>query len=279
MYGAHRGDFPIKMNDDAPTPRGRILALGALVLLGGFAVMVLEIVGARYLQPWFGGAFYVWTSQIGMVMLALALGYGVGGHLADRFKKARFLSLLLAPAGVFILLIPQMAPGVLDGIVDRHEKAVEPEAIRTESFITETNLLSEISTDFLEGNTNNAANNLPAPPDDAAAPLEIPAVWRKLDPAIGSAVVFLFPCFVLAMISPFMVRLAARQVEHVGTVSGLVYAASTVGSIAGVFISAYVLIDVFTTTQIFQLTGGLTLGLGGLCCLIDWQWPEDLQND
>ncbi|HIG80785.1 MAG TPA: SAM-dependent methyltransferase, partial [Verrucomicrobiales bacterium] len=73
------------MNDDAPTPRGRILALGALVLLGGFAVMVLEIVGARYLQPWFGGAFYVWTSQIGMVMLALALGYGVGGHLADRF--------------------------------------------------------------------------------------------------------------------------------------------------------------------------------------------------
>jgi hypothetical protein len=277
MYGARRGGFPIKMNDDDSTPRGRILALGALVLLGGFAVMVLEIVGARYLQPWFGGAFYVWTSQIGMVMLALALGYGVGGHLADRFKKARFLSLLLAPAGVFILLIPQMAPVVLDGIVDRHEKSVEPEAVSTESFITETNLLSEISPDFLEGTATNA---LPAlPPDDAAAPLEIPAVWRKLDPAIGSAVVFLFPCFVLAMIAPFMVRLAARQVEHVGTVSGLVYAASTVGSIAGVFVSAYVLIDVFTTTQIFQLTGGLTLGLGGLCCLIDWQWPEDLQDE
>jgi hypothetical protein len=277
MYGAHRGGFPIKMNDDDSTPRGRILALGALVLLGGFAVMVLEIVGARYLQPWFGGAFYVWTSQIGMVMLALALGYGVGGHLADRFKKARFLSLLLAPAGVFILLIPQMAPVVLDGIVDRHEKSVEPEAVSTESFITETNLLSEISPDFLEGTATNA---LPAlPPDDAAAPLEIPAVWRKLDPAIGSAVVFLFPCFVLAMIAPFMVRLAARQVEHVGTVSGLVYAASTAGSIAGVFVSAYVLIDVFTTTQIFQLTGGLTLGLGGLCCLIDWQWPEDLQDE
>jgi hypothetical protein len=265
------------MNDDDSTPRGRILALGALVLLGGFAVMVLEIVGARYLQPWFGGAFYVWTSQIGMVMLALALGYGVGGHLADRFKKARFLSLLLAPAGIFILLIPQMAPVVLDGIVDRHEKSVEPEAVSTESFITETNLLSEISPDFLEGTATNA---LPAlPPDDAAAPLEIPAVWRKLDPAIGSAVVFLFPCFVLAMIAPFMVRLAARQVEHVGTVSGLVYAASTAGSIAGVFVSAYVLIDVFTTTQIFQLTGGLTLGLGGLCCLIDWQWPEDLQDE
>ena len=276
------------MKDDAPTPRGRTLALGALVLLGGFAVMVLEIVGARYLQPWFGGAFYVWTSQIGIVMLALALGYGVGGHMADRFKKARFLSLLLAPAGIFILLIPQMAPGMLDGIVDRHMKSsasalsAEPtasEAVRTGLVITETNLLAEIPKDFLEGKTNNAANNLPAPPIDEAPPSEIPAVWRKLDPAIGSALVFLFPCFVLAMISPFMVRLAARQVAHVGTVSGLVYAASTVGSIAGVFISAYVLIDLFTTTQIFQMTGALTLGLGGLCCLIDWQWPEDLQDD
>ena len=265
------------MTDAAPTPRGRTLALGALVLLGGFAVMVLEIVGARYLQPWFGGAFYVWTSQIGMVMLALALGYGVGGHLADRFKKARVLSLLLAPAGIFILLIPQMAPDVLGGIVDRHGKSVEPKEVRTESFIAETNLLSGLPPEFLEGSDTNA---LPAPPpDEDTAPVDVPAVWRKLDPAIGSAVVFLFPCFVLAMISPFMVRLAARQVAHVGTVSGLVYAASTVGSIAGVFISAYVLIDLFTTTQIFQMTGALTLGLGGLCCLIDWQWPVDLQDD
>ena len=66
------------MNDDDSTPRGRILALGALVLLGGFAVMVLEIVGARYLQPWFGGAFYVWTSQIGMVMRALGGSFQKG---------------------------------------------------------------------------------------------------------------------------------------------------------------------------------------------------------
>ena len=251
--------------------------------------MVLEIVGARYLQPWFGGAFYVWTSQIGMVMLALALGYGVGGHLADRFKKARFLTLLLAPAGIFILLIPQMAPGVLDGIVDRHGRmknlanATEPSPVKTlqpNTFEFETNLLSEIPNEFLEGNSSTAESNLPAPPpDDASAPAEIPAIWRKLDPAIGSAVVFLFPCFVLAMISPFMVRLASRQVAHVGTVSGLVYAASTVGSIGGVFVSAYVLIDLFTNTQIFQMTGGLTLALGGLCCLIDWQWPEELHDD
>ena len=82
--------------------------------------MVLEIVGARYLQPWFGGAFYVWTSQIGVVMLALAAGYAVGGQLADRWKKARYLGALLIPAGLFILLIPAVAPSLLDAIVDRH---------------------------------------------------------------------------------------------------------------------------------------------------------------
>ena len=101
-------------------PAGRTIALGALVFFGGFAVMVLEIVGARYLQPYFGGAFYVWTSQIGVVMLALAIGYAIGGRLADRRRRASDLGMVLIAAGIFILLIPTTAPKVLDAIVDRH---------------------------------------------------------------------------------------------------------------------------------------------------------------
>jgi len=99
------------MADSPATPRGRTIALGVLVFFGGFAVMVLEIVGARYLQPYFGGAFYVWTSQIGVVMLALALGYAIGGRLADRGKRARILGAILLPAGVFILAILELARG------------------------------------------------------------------------------------------------------------------------------------------------------------------------
>ena len=48
----------------------------AIVFLGGFAIMVLEIAGARFLPQYFGSSFYVWVSQIGMVMAALALGSG-----------------------------------------------------------------------------------------------------------------------------------------------------------------------------------------------------------
>ena len=43
----------------------RAAAATVLVFLGGFAIMVLEIIGARYLAKDFGGSFYVWVSQIG----------------------------------------------------------------------------------------------------------------------------------------------------------------------------------------------------------------------
>ena len=63
------------------------VAAGLFVFLGGFAVMVLEIIGARYLAKDFGGSFYVWISQIGVILIALAIGYAVGGTLADRFRR------------------------------------------------------------------------------------------------------------------------------------------------------------------------------------------------
>jgi MFS family permease len=198
------------------------------VFLGGFAVMVLEIIGARYLAKDFGGSFYVWISQIGVILIALALGYAIGGALADRFQRAAFLALPLGAAGLFTFLIPSLTPPLVDAIVMRHP-----------------------------------------------AGGEIPQLWQKLDPVLGSTVVFFLPCFVLATLPPYMIRLAARQLEHVGAVSGLIYAASTVGSIAGVFVSGYVLIDYLAVADIFRATGVLTILLAGLSLAIDrWLAPR-----
>ena len=116
----------------------------------------------------------------------------------------------------------------------------------------------------------------PAPEDEWT---EVPPFWQKMAPALGSAVVFLLPCFVLAMISPYIIRLATQQVEKVGTLSGTVYAASTVGSITGVFITAYVLLDHYSNTTLFRATGWLTLGLAGLCFCLDILWPESSSNE
>jgi len=199
------------------------IAIALFVFLGGFAVMVLEIVGTLYLAKDFGGAFYVWVSQIGVILIALALGYAIGGTLADRFRRTSFLAAPMALAGLFIFFIPQFTPRLLDAIVMRH----------------------------------------PAGQD-------IPAIWVRLDPVLGSAVVFFLPCFVLAVISPYMVRVAARRLEHVGMISGLVYAASTVGSIAGVFVSGYIFIDYLSVTTIFRATGLVSLFLAGLSLAMDW---------
>ena len=184
--------------------------------------MVLEIIGARYLAKDFGGSFYVWISQIGVILIALALGYAIGGALADRFQRAGFLAVPLGLAGVAMILIPQFTPPLVDHIVLRHP-----------------------------------ANQ------------EIPALWKKLDPVLGSTLVFFLPCFVLAILPPYMIRFAARRLERVGTISGLIYSASTIGSIAGVFVSGYVLIDYMSVPNIFRTTGALTLFLAGLSLVMD----------
>jgi MFS family permease len=206
------------------------LATALFVFLGGFAVMVLEIIGARYLLKDFGGSYYVWISQIGVILIALALGYAIGGALADRFQRAAFLAIPMAVAGLFIFFIPQFTPPLLEAIVMRHPIGQD-----------------------------------------------IPALWIKLDPVLGSAVVFFLPCFVLAVISPYMVRLTARRLDRVGTISGLIYAASTVGSIGGVFVSGYIFIDYLTVTTIFRATGLVTLFLAALSLAMD-KWLRPPQN-
>ena len=184
--------------------------------------MVVEIVGARFLARDFGSSFYVWVSQIGVVLIALALGYYLGGALADRWKRLWLLVTLLVPAGVLLCLIPDCAGWLVDRIVLRHPA------------------------------------NVP-----------IPLLWQKLDPALGSATIFLLPCAALAMLSPYMIRLSTPSLARVGRSSGFIIAASTLGSIAGVFVSGYLLIDEMKVSTIFRAMGALTILLGLLCLAMD----------
>ncbi len=197
-------------------------AAAALVFVGGFIMMVLEIIGARFLAKDFGSSFHVWVSQIGVVLIALAVGYYLGGALADRWQKLSLLALLLVPAGLLLLLIPNMAAGLIDAIILRH-----------------------------------------------APDRPIPLFWQKFDPVLGSALIFLLPCVVLAMLSPYMIRLATHSLAQVGRSSGFIIAASTVGSIAGVFVAGFVLIDHMKLSHIFRAMGGLTVLLGVFCVSFD----------
>ncbi|MEA3027268.1 MAG: hypothetical protein QOF91_2553 [Alphaproteobacteria bacterium] len=84
----------------------RGILLLALALILGFALMGFEMLGSRYLYPYFGGGINTWASLIATVLVALMLGYLIGGALVDRTLSPRLCGVLLAVAGVYLFTIP-----------------------------------------------------------------------------------------------------------------------------------------------------------------------------
>lgn len=82
-----------------------LLVYGVAFLSGG-VLLGLEIVASRILAPYFGNSVYVWGSLISVFLLALSIGYWLGGVLADRRPSLGTLALILATAAVFILVLP-----------------------------------------------------------------------------------------------------------------------------------------------------------------------------
>lgn len=104
-------------NASAHTKPDSVSALDRTVLyltvsLTGASVMVLELLGTRLIGPFYGVSIYVWSSLISVTMIALALGYWLGGMIADRIPGLR-LSYLIASAAVATLLIPILIRPVL----------------------------------------------------------------------------------------------------------------------------------------------------------------------
>jgi spermidine synthase len=87
--------------------------LGATVFVTGSAIMVLELVGSRVIGPYYGVSLYVWASLIATAMVALALGYWVGGRIADKKVHPDYLYGAILLAGVLTALVPLLRRPVL----------------------------------------------------------------------------------------------------------------------------------------------------------------------
>jgi spermidine synthase len=72
------------MSTPGPVSRARTVALLTATFLTGLVVMALELVAFRLYAPHFGYSEDVWGAMIGVVLVALTLGYALGGRLADR---------------------------------------------------------------------------------------------------------------------------------------------------------------------------------------------------
>lgn len=82
------------------------------VFITGASVMVIELLGTRMIAPFYGASIYVWSSLISVTMIALAMGYFIGGRWADSSKRVG-LSLIIALAALMTLLIPWVTRPIL----------------------------------------------------------------------------------------------------------------------------------------------------------------------
>lgn len=78
------------------------------VIVGGAAVLAVELLGTRIIAPFYGASLYLWSAQISVALAALSVGYAIGGRWADRGPKLERFALVIGLAGVWIALIPVM---------------------------------------------------------------------------------------------------------------------------------------------------------------------------
>jgi spermidine synthase len=92
-------------------------ALAALVIGAGTGSLATEIAASRLLAPYFGSSTIVWANLIGVVLGGLALGYWLGGKLADRRPEPRVLGLIVLAAAIWVAMTPFVARPFLDAAV------------------------------------------------------------------------------------------------------------------------------------------------------------------
>ena len=186
--------------------RRRRLYLGAGLYGNGFLlgaiIMGFEMLGSRYLSPYFGGTIVTWAALISAVLAALMLGYFAGGALADRWPSPKLLALLIAAAAAYVAVVPVSAKPVLLW------------------------------------------------------------VWEVFgDGALGviaaSSALLLLPLTLMAMFSPYAIKLLLISTEMTGRIAGRVYAVSTLGSIFGTLATTFWLIPNFGSRNITYFFAGL----------------------
>ena len=90
-------------------PLVRPAALYGLVFFAGIGTMATEMCASRLLAPYFGSSTMIWANIIGLILIALSLGYVIGGRLADRWPSARLLGFIVLGGAVLTAIIPFVA--------------------------------------------------------------------------------------------------------------------------------------------------------------------------
>lgn len=104
----------------APAPTGRptaTLPLLGTVFLSGGVLLGVEIAASRVLAPFFGNSLFTWAAIIGVILGGLAVGYWLGGAIADRFPSPLTLAAVVGGGAVAVLAIPLLDRPVIEWVL------------------------------------------------------------------------------------------------------------------------------------------------------------------
>src|ERR1700733_14964772 len=95
----------------AVTTANRLITISILfnAFVVGGVLMGFEMLGSRYLFPYFGGGIEAWASLISTVLCALAIGYFVGGAVVGRYPSSRVIAGAILLAAIYLALGPATA--------------------------------------------------------------------------------------------------------------------------------------------------------------------------
>ncbi len=79
------------------------------ILLVNACLMTVELVASRLLAPYIGVSLLAWASVIGIVFVSMAIGYRLGGFLADHAPSRHWGGELLVAGGVLVACMYPLA--------------------------------------------------------------------------------------------------------------------------------------------------------------------------
>lgn len=92
-------------------------AIYLVAFVTGAIVMSFEMLGSRYLNPYFGSGIYTWASLISTVLAALCAGYFIGGIAADRWPSVAVLGGMVLIGSAYILMLPAFSETLMESVL------------------------------------------------------------------------------------------------------------------------------------------------------------------
>ena len=84
----------------------RPIYLYYFIFITGFSILVIEFAAVSFLEPYCGKHNIIWALIISLVMMALCLGYILGGKYADKYQHIHGLYYLLTLSGLYVMILP-----------------------------------------------------------------------------------------------------------------------------------------------------------------------------